>query len=154
MIHAIAHSLKTAASNNPMRRALGRAGLAGRIAYGSRALLEEPMPYALLDVREVHPRVTNTSGVALVTYEASVIVYVYQRLEVAGKIIAAFHTYWDRLAELPALDNGDRLVDIHPGSDSEAGEIEQEDLGQDIIAASTTWTILVSEHQTAIVGEE
>jgi len=149
-LHGIVQSLKEIASQDPMASALVGAGLVhtppGGIHYGTRAMRTAARPFALLMVHEVE-RVKNSSGVALVAYEVSLQVFVDQRVNVAGNVLATFHKYWDRIASLPALDAAvARLVLIHPG-DTEIGEAAAEDFGQDVILGTTTWTIKISEHQ-------
>ena len=146
-LHGIVQSLKTIASQDPMAAALGDAGLASvDLHYGTRASRTALRPFALLMVHEVE-RVKNSSGVALVAYEVSVQVFVDQRVNVAGDILATFHKYWDRIASLPTLDaDVARLVLIHSG-DTEIGEAAEEDFGKDVVLGTTTWTIKISEHQ-------
>ena len=145
-LHNIAKSLRAITNATPALSAL----LPGELHYGSRATPTVAMPYGLLDVREVADE-ENTSGVRLVTYEATLTVVVHELVEQASGILDTFHSYWDRIASLPALVATEaKLVMIHSGSVSEAGEVEQGDLGADIVAASSVWTIQLSEYLTEL----
>jgi len=141
-IHSIAKSLKeiTADTALPLAKLL-----TGGLHHGARASRTALRPFGLLSVEEVE-RVSNSSGVSLVTYEVTLSVYVKELVGTAGSILETFHKYWDRITSLPALDpDVARLVLIHPGA-SELGEAAEEDLGSDIVLGITTWEIQLSEH--------
>ncbi len=125
-------------------------GLNAPIEFGTRATLEAPKPFALLDVAEVD-RDFNSSGVSLVTYEVTITVYALELVETVGSVLATFHRYWDRLLSLDGLAEDAELVLIFPG-DTEIGEATEEDLGQDVIVGVTSWTLKLSEHQPELSG--
>ena len=151
-IAPIATSLKALATANPMAAALVTAGLSGSLHYGTRASRSASRPFATFSVNETE-REYNSSGVALVTYEVSVAVYVDYSGEIAAAILDVFQRYWGGLADLPGLDDDlAEFVLIHPET-SEIGETEQEDMGVDIILGIATWTLRIAEHQPEIVEE-
>ncbi len=139
-IHNIGKALKAITANTPNLN-----GAISRLDHGARASRTASLPYGLISVEETE-RVTNSSGVSLVSYTATLTVYVRERVGTAGDILEVFATYWNRIADLPGLDEDyARFVLIHPVG-AELGEIEQEDLGKDIIAAQAAWIIKLSEH--------
>ena len=146
----IARSLMEVASTNPMAGAIAAAGLAGGAQHGARAALGTLKPFALLTVAETDHE-SNTAGVSLVTYRVGLSIIAEQRVGVTGAILGAFHRYWDRLALLPTLDPAyARFVLIHPESDADIGELDQEDLGKDLLLGSTAWSLVLSEHSPAL----
>ncbi len=154
-IHTIAHSLKELAASAPMAAALVEAGFNGHLEYGVRAsqVASGEKPNALLVVDELE-REFNTGGVALVTYEVTLTVYADERIETVGSILEMFHRYWDRIAGFPAgimAPDVAAFVSIHPG-DTEIGEATEEDLGKDVIVGTTSWTLLITEHQPQLLG--
>lgn len=150
--HEILRSLKNIAAVNPMASALGTAGLAdptAGIQHGAKASPETVRPFALLNVEKVEEQ-PNTSGVILATYLVTLQVIADRTPGLVGDILVAFHRYWDRIANLETLDPGSegraRFIQIYPG-ETDIGEAEQEDRGQDVILGTTTWTVQLSEHQ-------
>ena len=134
-----------------MASALSAAGFTGGLHYGTRASLKADVlrPYATYSVSEIE-RESNSSGVALVTYEVELSVVVDQKGSVAGRILNVFQRYWSRLGNLTALDSDlARLVLVHPGA-SEIGEADERDLGEDVILGNTSLQIRISEHQPEI----
>ncbi len=142
-IHNLALSLKEAVAYADL-------GLNAPIEFGSRATLEAPKPFALLDVTEID-REFNSSGVALVTYEVTITVYARELVETVGSVLATFHRYWDRLLSLDGLTEDAELVLIFPG-DTEIADATEEDLGQNVIVGVTSWTLKLSEHQPELSG--
>lgn len=142
-IAKIAQSLKEVTADTP-----AIASLLTSLGHGTRISPSAELPYGLIAIDEIE-RVFNSSGVALVTYEATLTVYVKELVETAGNILELFHRYWDRLNSLDALDSEiAKLVLIEPTpAPTEIGEADREDLGKDVIVGITSWTIVLSEHQ-------
>ncbi len=142
-IAKIAQSLKELTATTP-----GIAELLTSLGHGTRISPSATRPYGLISIDEID-RVKNSSGVALVTYEVTLSVYVTELVETAGNILEMFHRYWDRLTSLDALDPAiAKFILIHPTpTPSEIGEADREDLAQDVIVGITSWTIVLSEHQ-------
>ena len=122
--------------------------LPGGLHYGARASRTGPRPFGVFSVTEVE-RVGNSSGAALVTYRVDLTAVVDELGEVAGTILRKFHTYWDRLTGLTRIAEADvrnKLVEVHPG-ESEIGEADETEFGKDVMIGTTSWTMLISEHQ-------
>ncbi len=138
-IHAIAQSLKEITASTEVLAAL----LPGELAFGERTKRGTP-PYGLLDVTGAESEGIS-AGVRLVTYDVVLTVVVAELIEQAGTILQTFHQYWDRITSLPSL-NPDvaRFVVIHPGA-SGMTEAPNKQLGKDVIEASTSWTLRLSE---------
>ena len=151
-ISPIAISLKELASADPMAGALAEAGLVGGLHYGVRASRTAGRPFATFSVDEID-REYNSSGVTLVTYTIALTVYVSMYGELASAILGVFHRYWDRLAELPALDSDLAEFVLIVPEGTEIGEAEIEDLGKDVMIGVTSWTLRIAEHQPEIVED-
>ena len=139
-IHAIAQSLKEITAETPALAAL----LPGDLAFGERTKSDALPPYGLIDVSEADSEGIS-AGVRLVTYDVVLTVVVAEEIANAGAILETFHQYWDRILVLPSLTNGARLTGKpHPGP---AGitEAPNKQLGKDVIEASTSWTLRLSE---------
>lgn len=139
-IHAIAKSLREITNDTPVLAKL----LPGEIAFGERTKREALAPYGLLDVSLAESEGIS-AGVKLVTYDVVLTVVVAEEIKEAGTILATFHHYWDRITFLPALNvDVAKFVLIHPGP-SGITEAPDKQLGKDVIQATTSWTLRLSE---------
>ena len=124
--------------------------LGGGLHYGARAARAGERPFGIFTVSETD-RVSNSSGVALVTYEIELTIVVDESVGRCGAILGLFNKYWGRIVSLPTLgDPRDRLVIPPYAGPSEVGEADEKELGKDVIIGVASWTIRVSEHQTAL----
>jgi len=150
-IHNIAKALNAVASVNPMATALITAGFVGELYYGTDAQRDALRPFGLLTAERVGG-IANSSGVELVTYRVTLQVIAKENVNDAGNIIGVFSAYWTQKFLRTHLDLTDTLstfVQIYPGK-SEMGELEQQDMGKDIVSAVMSWTLELSESQPAL----
>ncbi len=123
--------------------------LPGEIHHGDRVEPDTLKPFGTLRVKETG-RVRNSSGVALVAYEANLKIYVLEDTSRTGEILRIWHHYFDRLLSLPAVDlEQARLVLIFPKI-SKTYEDKKEEFGRDIIVGETAWGLKLSEYQQTI----
>lgn len=125
------------------------------LQHGTRISSKMTRPYGLLSVKKVGSE-GNTSGVLLVTYEATLTIYTDNQVKTPGNILEIFHRYWDRITRLPLLDSVTAsFVLIAPNPEpSEIGEEDREDLGNDVLLGITSWTIQLAEKQPVLEEED
>ena len=146
-IHAIAQSLKEITADTPAIADKFPGGLwFGERAGSDTEEGEGLVPYGLIDVTEAESEGIS-AGVRLVTYDVVLTVVVSELIEQAGAILEIFHQYWDRITSFPspAMDpDVARFVVIHPGA-SGMTEAPNKQRAKDVIEASTSWTLRLSE---------
>ncbi len=118
--------------------------LPGNLFHGDRAISGAVKPYGLLTA-DLKEETEDTSGWSLVDYDLTLKVYTSMDSDRAAEICRVFHSWWDRLATLPALvESQARLVLIHPGP-STVIEAAPDEFGRDIIEATTSWLVKLQE---------
>ena len=144
-IHSIVKALKEVTADTATLAAL----LPGNLHQGTDAARDALRPFGLLTAEQVASFDTS-AGVRRVVYRVTLQVIADERMGTLGDIIETFHLYWDKLRSLPDL-NPDRakLIQIYP-EECEAGELDQQDLGKDIVSGITSWTLELAEHQLAL----
>ncbi len=148
--HNIIAALNAVAKTNPMAADLASAGFVGGLHQGTDAQRDAPKPFGLLTAERVGG--VHNGPTELVTYTITLQVIVGENVAVTGQILEVFEAYWSQAFLRDNIDLTDTLADfvlIHPGL-GEQGELEQQELGKDIMSGVKTWTLKLQEHQPVL----